>query len=143
MKTFIAATLILISSLVFGQTEFPFTKFKQFSTETIDLTKGEYLVGIFNTNCDHCQDVATALGKLGNTNIPKLYALFYNEIEEMGPKEFSEKTNTNYPYIVIDDEDFWTILKNNPPIIYHVKDGKVVQWFDGDGIAEIIDNEFK
>ena len=142
MKTILTSILLLIINLAIAQTEFPFAKFTQFSTETVDLTKGEYLVGIFNTNCDHCQDAATGLRKLDNNNVPKMYALFYNEIEEIGPKEFSAKTNTNYPFIVIGDDDFWTLLKNNPPIIYHIKESKIIQWYDGENIAERIDSSF-
>lgn len=143
MKTIILSTLLIITNLSFSQSDSHFAKFKQFSSENADLTTGEYLVGVFNTNCDHCQDAATGLGEIENNNIPKLYALFYNEIEEIGPKEFSDKTNTNYPYIVIGDDDFWTLLKNSPPIIYHLKDGEVVQFFDGEEISQRIDAEFR
>ena len=142
MKLITTSILALLTSFTFAQTEFPFGKFTQFSNEKVNLVNGEYLVGIFNTNCDHCQDAAAHLGKLNNPKIPPLYALFYNEIDEVGPNEFNQITKTTYPYIIIGDDDFWTLLKNNPPIIYHIKNGKIIQWFDGDEIAERINASF-
>ena len=124
--------------------DFQFKKFTHFEgAGVVDLAEGEKLIGVFNTNCDHCQEAATKLGTYKNENIPPIYALFYNEIEEVGPKEFSAKTNTNYPYIVVGDDDFWNLLKNSPPIIYHLKDGKIIQYFDGEEIAERINETFK
>ena len=145
MKSIITSLLLLFINLCFAQTTVTIdnlSKFKEFSSEQVDLTKGEKLLGVFNTNCDHCQETATKLAQFENNNIPPIYALFYNEIEEIGPKEFSDKTNTNYPFIVIGDDDFWDLLKNNPPIIYHLKDGKVIQYFEGKEIADRINAEF-
>lgn len=146
MKSIFTATLLLIINLAIAQTTVTIdnlSKVKDFSTQQVDLTKGEKLLGIFNTNCDHCQETASKLQGFNNKNVPSIYALFYNEIEEIGPKEFSKKTNTNYPYIVIGDDDFWTLLKNSPPIIYHLKDGEVIQYFEGEEIAERINTEFQ
>ena len=123
---------------------FTFAKFTKFEGHgVVDLAEGEYLVGVFNTNCDHCQETATKLGKLTNNNIPKLFALFYNEIPEVGPKEFGEKTSTDYPYVIIGDDDFWGLLKSSPPIIYHVKDGEIIKYYEGDEIAEEINAQFQ
>lgn len=126
------------------QETFYFSKFKTFEgAGDVNLAEGEKLIGVFNTNCDHCQAAATELGKSTNDKIPALYALFYNEIEEIGPKEFGEKTGTNYPYVVIGDDDFWGLLKSSPPVIYYVKDGKIVEWYDGDEAVAKIEEKFK
>ena len=141
----IASLILTFSFAPIQQTDdFKFKKFTQFEgAGVVDLAEGEKLLAVFNTNCDHCQETATKLGQYDNHNIPPIYALFYNEIEEIGPKEFSEKTNTNYPYIVVGDDDFWTLLKNSPPIIYHLKDGEVIQYFEGEEIAERINANFQ
>jgi len=146
MKTLFTSVLLLIINFGFSQTTVTIdnlSKFKEFSTEKVNIVEGEKLLGIFNTNCDHCQETATKLQEFNNKNIPPIYALFYNEIEEVGPKEFNDKTNTNYPYIIIGDDDFWTLLKNSPPIIYHVKDGKIINYYEGEEIAERINANFQ
>ena len=42
-----------------------------------------------------------------------------------------------------DDADICLLSDaSSPPIIYHIKDGKVIQFFEGDDIATNINNYF-
>ena len=88
--------------------------------------------------CDHCREAAKELGQLfKNPKFPPVYILFMNE-ETFKIDEFFAESNTNFPYLVIQDiMEFWNLLgtKSTTPGVYYMWNGNVVKSYQG------LDNE--
>lgn len=115
--------------------DFPFETFTQFESKgRVDLSSGEKLIAIFNLDCEHCQEAATALGELQrqHENFPELYVLFYQE-GSTTVEEFERMTQSFAPYAFIEVNTFFDLIGDSPPRIYYLNNGVV---------AEIWDKEF-
>ena len=96
----------------------------------VDLSQGEVLIAIFNLDCEHCQEAATALGELvQEQQLPPIYALYYQE-SVTTVKAFEGITQTSFPYTFIDTNTFFNLIGASPPRIYHLKQGRVNQFWD-------------
>jgi uncharacterized membrane protein YphA (DoxX/SURF4 family) len=117
-----------------------FAKYTQFEKAgRVDLTSDGKLVAVFNAECEHCQEIARELGVLAakNANFPEIYVLMFSEHDSL-IAAFSEKTNTNYPYHLIPEEDFIGLIGNSPPRIYWLQDGKIKARWDEDFAKNIL-----
>ena len=115
----------------------PSAKSQQFNSFThfegkgrVDLLTGEQLVAVFNLDCEHCQEAATALGKLyTERQLPPLYVLYYKE-GSTTVSEFQTLTGSDFPFAFIDTNTFFDLIGNAPPRVYYLDNGKVVQFWD-------------
>lgn len=110
-----------------------FAKYTDFEPqEQVDLTQGDKLIAVMDVNCQHCQTVARALGEFErNANkIPPLYLLLHKEKEGGNSVEyFFYLANINYPYHVIGEDEFFSLIGNAPPRIYWLHNGNIkAQW---------------
>ena len=123
--------------------DFPFESFTHFEPKgRVDLTSGEKLITVFNLDCDHCQETASALGELKRKHekFPELYVLFYKE-GSTTVEDFENLTQSNFPYTLIDVKIFFDLIGDSPPRIYYLKDGSVAEIWDTD-IDQNIVNTF-
>lgn len=150
-KIFVFTTTILISFLfVFVSSpiksveNFQFSKYIYFEgAGRVDLSEGNKLLAVFSFDCEHCQHTAKDIAKLKGTfeEIPDLYALFFRE-GGITIDSFKTITNSDFPYHIIDLNDFFELIGSTPPRIYWLKDGKVEKYWDNQFVKNII-LEFK
>lgn len=96
----------------------------------VDLSQGEVLVAVFNLDCEHCQEAATALGELiREQQLPPIYVLYFQE-GTTTVKVFEGITQTNFPYTFIDTNTFFDLIGASPPRIYFLKQGRVNMFWD-------------
>ena len=107
--------------------DFPFKKFSNFeSIGRVDLSEKNGLVAIFNLDCEHCQDAAKEISTLKKelNQFPNVFVLFYKE-GSTSVEEFEKITETKFPYVLIDVNDFFDLIGNSPPRIYQIEKGQV------------------
>jgi hypothetical protein len=104
----------------------PVAAFKNFSGGvTVDFKKGTEIVAVLNTGCGDCIEAATGIGKLNKEmNLPPVYFLLLGDEKEL--PEFISKTKTNYPFKLLDEEEFFTLIKGSPPRVWLLQNGKIV-----------------
>jgi uncharacterized membrane protein YphA (DoxX/SURF4 family) len=127
----VAAVLLLAP--VRGNYDGNFAQYTKFEKAgLVDLTSGDKLVAVFNAECEHCQETARELSALAakNSHLPKIYVLMFSE-SDSSVSAFSKKTDTDYPYHAIAEDEFFDLIGNSPPRIYWLQDGKIkAQWDD-------------
>lgn len=122
----ISYACVFIISPVKRVKEFKFSSYTNFvGAGRVDLASGDKLLAVFNTECDHCQEVAKELSKIRNTkNFPELYVLFFTE-GSVSIDSFKAITKSNFPYHLINVNEFFNLIGQSPPIVYWLKDGKI------------------
>ena len=131
------ALIIVASMWLFlplpGKDAQKFNAFTSFVGEgRVDLSKGEVLVAVFNLDCEHCQEAATALGQLiDEQQLPPIYVLYFQE-GSTSVSEFETITQTNFPHTFIDTDTFFNLIGASPPRVYYLKHGEVQQTWDHD-----------
>ena len=103
----------------------------------VDLTAGDKLVGIFNIDCEHCQEAASKLAnwerdKKKNTTLCTLFQTGSKTVAE-----FEGQTQSTFPYAFIDDKTFFELIGSSPPRIYYLKKGEVQAYWDKEFIKNI------
>ena len=119
---------------------FPFESFTHFEPKgRVDLAAGENLIAVFNLDCEHCQEVASALGELKrkHENFPELYVLYYQE-GSTTVEGFENLTQSFSPYAFINVNTFFDLIGDSPPRIYYLKDGSVAEIWDADFDQNIV-----
>ena len=140
------AAIIVASMWLFlplqGKDAQKFNAFTSFVGEgRVDLSKGEVLVAVFNLDCEHCQEAATALGQLiDEQQLPPIYVLYFQE-GSTSVSEFETITQTNFPHTFIDTDTFFNLIGASPPRVYYLKHGEVQQTWDHD-IKEALRRHF-
>jgi hypothetical protein len=119
----------------------PFGKFHSFSYGIEDnLDEGIKLVALLSLDCDHCLEAAYEIGELQKVMlIPPTYFLFYGEEENVRP--FFEEAGVDVPYIILDAQSFFPLIKKAPPRVSLLEDGYIIgEWnqetFDIDEIEK-------
>lgn len=128
--------VVIIASMWFflplaGKEAQKFNSFTHFEgIGRVDLSQGEVLVAVFNLDCEHCQEAATALGELTREQeLPPIYVLYFQE-GTTTVKAFEGITQTNFPYTFIDTNTFFDLIGASPPRIYFLKQGRVDKFWD-------------
>lgn len=114
--------------------DFRFAQYTRFEKEgRVDLSNGDVILGVYNLDCEHCQAVASEMGRMvsQHPDSPKIYSLFYKE-GETTVEIFNSMTHTNFPYHMIDVEEFFDLIGNQPPRIYWLRDGGIKRYWDDD-----------
>ena len=104
-----------------------FSTFKEFNgNKTVNLDEGIKLVCLFSLDCEDCMETARKLGKAKKEwdNFPLLYILFLGEEEQV--KWFFEAAETSFLYKIISAQKFFPLIKNYPPRIVLLNNGKII-----------------
>ena len=120
--------------------DFPFESFTHFEPKgRVDLSSGENLIAVFNLDCEHCQEAASAIGELQREyeNFPELYVLFYRE-GSTTVEGFENLTQSSSPYTFINVNTFFDLIGDSPPRIYYLKDGSVAEIWDANFDQNIV-----
>lgn len=109
-----------------GNDSLPVAGFKNFSGGVIaDFKKGKEIVAVLNMECEDCVATAAEIGKLNKEmNLPQVYFLLLGDEKQL--PEFITKTKTNYPYKLLNEEEFFTLIKGSPPRVWLLQNGKVL-----------------
>lgn len=132
-----ASVLILSIALVFfispvnAAKDFKFSQYTTFEgAGRVDLSSGNKLLAVFNTECDHCQAAAKDLAKLkSHRNFPEMYVLFFSE-GAVSVDSFKTLTKSNFPYRIIRMREFFSLIGQSPPRIYWLQNGKIKEMWD-------------
>lgn len=92
---------------------------------TVDFRKGTEIVAVLNTECGDCIETAKGIGQLNKEmKLPPVYFLLLSDEKQV--PEFINKTKTNYPYRLLDEEEFFTLIKGSPPRVWLLQNGKIL-----------------
>jgi hypothetical protein len=139
----IACLMGLVLPVAFG---FPISKINKFQSKTdetelghleiqglknVDLSRGDYLVILMDTDCEHCREAVPELNNLAEgKDIPTLIALTPNEDGKR--KRFIEEFQPVFPIGQISEDDFWRLLgEGDIPRIILLHDRRVQRIWDG------------
>ena len=140
--TILCITSVFVFLPINSQKEFKFASYTNFEGEgRVDLSNGEKLIVILNLECDHCQALAQELSETKNRNnkLPKIYTLLFKE-GNVTVDSFKTMTKFDFPYHMIDMNEFLNLIGQSPPRIYWLKDGKVKEIWDGDFQKKLLQN---
>lgn len=134
-----ASVLILSIALVLSISPVNIAKDFKFSQYTtfegygrVDLSSGDKLLAVFNTECDHCQAAAKELSLLkAHKNFPEMYVLFFSE-GLVSVDSFKTVTHSNFPFRMIRIREFFSLIGQSPPRIYWLQNGKIKEKWDDD-----------
>ncbi|MBI1938043.1 MAG: hypothetical protein HYS25_07940 [Ignavibacteriales bacterium] len=151
-ENFVIPVVALTASLVFvfafapirDVKDFKFEKYKAFVGEgRVDLSGGEKLLAVFSLDCEHCRQTAKEIARLtkANKKIPPVYVLFFSE-GGVSVDEFNKMTNSDFPYHMIETNEFFDLIGSTPPRIYWLSNGTIKEHWDAD-FEENIDKNFR
>jgi hypothetical protein len=140
----VSVILVFFISPVKSNKDFKFAGYTNFKDAgRVDLSQGDKLIAVFNTECDHCQNLAKELSQIKSKEnwLPDLYELQYTE-GTVSADSFRVITNSNFPYRMIKMNEFLDLIGQSPPRIYWVQNGSVKEFWDKD-IIDHLKNNFK
>lgn len=136
--TAISIALVFLISPITENKDFEFARYTSFEgSGRVDLSSGNKLVAVFNTECDHCQAAAKELFKLRNSkNFPEMYVLFFTE-GSVSVDSFKTITSSNFPFRTIPLNEFFSLIGQTPPRIYWLQNGTVKKKWDNEFYVNI------
>jgi len=135
--------LVVVFAPVSGLNSNLFADYTEFNlVGKVDLLRGEYLIAVMNTECEHCEEAAIELGELSNKtkDIPQIYYLLYSQ-NSSSVDMFFVLTDTYYPYRLISEAEFFNLIGNEPPRFYWLRNGEILEYWDNN-LKENLENAF-
>lgn len=104
----------------------------------VDLSDGKIILAVYNTECEHCQELAKEINVLSKSSkkFPEFYSLFFSE-GDISIDSFKIMTGYDFPYQMIDARTFFDLIGTSPPRIYLLEDGVVKETWDTDFVKKI------
>jgi len=104
----------------------------------VDLSDGKIILAVYNTECEHCQELAKEINVLSKSSkkFPEFYSLFFSE-GDISIDSFKVMTGYDFPYQMIDARTFFDLIGTSPPRIYLLEDGVVKETWDTDFVKKI------
>jgi hypothetical protein len=129
---------VFLADPIKSQKDFKFSKYTSFENAgRVDLSSGDKLIFILNSDCDHCQALVKELSKIQNEKwFPESYALLFLE-GNVSVNSFKTLTNFNLSYHIIGATEFFNLIGLSPPRIYRLHNGNVKEIWDKDFIENI------
>jgi hypothetical protein len=137
--TLVSFALVFLIIPIKSSSDFKFAEYTSFEDYgEVNLAEGEYLLAVFNLDCDHCQETATEIWEMKDQywDIPEMFVLFYQE-GDLTVDYFNEVTYSQFPYSLIDENTFFDLIGNSPPRIYWLQNGEVAEFWDEDIIQNV------
>lgn len=146
-KNFIIPTILILASVVAvflispikPDEGFQFVAYTNFEGKgRVDLSSGDKLLAVFNTECEHCQATAKELTEMKKKFdwFPEMYALIFEEGNTTVDK-FKEMTNSDFPYVKISSKIFFELIGSAPPRVYWLHNGLVKEKWDDNFLIRI------
>lgn len=136
--TIVSTTAVILISPANTKKDILFAQYTSFEGRgRVDLTSGDKLIAVFNTECDHCQEAAKELFPLRDKkNFPELFVLFFTE-GQVSVDSFKTITASNFSYRKIQANEFFNLIGQAPPRIYWLQNGTVKKKWDKDLVTNI------
>ena len=131
--------LVFLMSPIKSVDNFKFAEYTNFIGKgRVDLSEGDKLLAIYNTECDHCQELAKEISSLKKSgkHFPEFYVLLFSE-GDVSVDSFKTVTGFDFPYRMIDVQTFFNLIGTSPPRIYWLENGKVKEIWDKDFLERI------
>lgn len=134
----VSIVFVILFSPVNTKKDFQFAQYTSFEgSGRVDLTSGDKLIAVFNTECDHCQEAAKELFLLKDKkDFPDLFVLFFTE-GSVSVDSFKTITASNFPYRTIQVNEFFNLIGQTPPRIYWLQNGTIKEKWDKDLVTNI------
>jgi hypothetical protein len=135
----ISITTIFIARPIHSMKNVRFSSYTSFEGKgRVDISYGDKLIAVFNTECEHCQQTAKDLAVMQKTMkwFPEMYTLIFVE-RSISVDSFKTITNSSFPYTTISVKEFFNLIGASPPRIYWLHDGIIKEKWDGDFIKNI------
>ena len=135
----VAIPAVFVFSHIKNIKDFKFSNYTNFVGEgRVDLSEGEKLIIIVNTECEHCQKLTKELVKLEKTtkNFPEVFVLVFSE-GDISIDSFKVITGFDFPYQMIDSRSFFDLIGSNPPRIYWLENGRIKEFWDEEFINKL------
>ena len=116
-----------------------FSKYRQFEpVGRINLLAGENIVAILDPHCERCIETVLELGYLAEQYevSPKIFFLFGSD-SVADIEMFFTTTGTRYPYAQISEEEMFSLIGEETPRFYRLKQGNVQAYWDDNIIAHL------
>lgn len=123
---------VFILSPIKSADDFRFSKYIHFQDYgRVDLSSGEKFIGVINTDCNHCREMVNEIIELKkiHNNFAEFFFLIFSD-GSIDIDSFKTLTGFNFPYHIIDINEFFDLIGNYPPRIYYLKDGNVSEIWD-------------
>ena len=130
--------VFLVSPLQSDQSSV-FAKYTDFDqVGYVDLLSGEKIIAILDPNCEHCIEYVLELGFLTAEieNHPDIFFLFGSD-NEADIATFFEITQTRFPFAQISTEEMFSLIGEQTPRFYWLKDGAVEAYWDEDIVKHL------
>jgi hypothetical protein len=134
----VSVAAVFIISPVKSEKDSKFSGYTNFIGKgRVDLSDGKVILAVYNTECEHCQELAKEINVLSKTskNFPKYYSLFFSE-GEISIDSFKVITGYDFPYQIIDARTFFDLIGTSPPRIYLLENGVVKETWDMDFVEK-------
>jgi len=96
----------------------------------VNLKEGEKIVAFLALFCEHCKYAAQKLSVLNKKpQAPEIYLILYGEEEKLS--DFLNETKANFPYVLFNNPDFFTLTGGVFPSIFYLKDGQPIKRWTG------------
>jgi hypothetical protein len=109
-------------------------------SKIVDLGTGEHLVVFLNTECEHCMASVPGLNLLvQDESLPEMMALMLGDDEKLD--DFIIETEPEFALELFDELTWAEFIKSAPPIMYFVRDGMIVEfweWSDDPPVADVV-----
>ena len=135
----LSVAAVFIAVPIKSQKDFKFAEYTNFEIAgRVDLSQGDKLIAIMNTECDHCQFLAKDLAVMNKKMkwFPEMYTLFFSE-GSISVDSFKAITNYDLPYKIIGVNQFFNLIGQAPPRVYWLRDGAVKEIWDKDFLKSI------
>lgn len=94
-----------------------------------DLGKGNFIVAMLSTTCDHCEQDMDKLDEYaGAGDLPPIVALMLGD--EQSLEQIRQSVQPSFTTQLLDTATFFRLIGNAPPRVYIVKDGEPVKFWD-------------
>ena len=98
--------------------------------QSIDLSRGEKILAFMLVNCPHCKTVAYKLAIADKKyDLPGIFFVFRGSEEDIAT--FMAKSKSDFPYVLLDDVNFFKITRGVFPTILYIKNSYVHKYWTG------------
>jgi hypothetical protein len=116
-----------------------FSKYRQFEpVGRVDLLTGEHIVAILDPNCERCIETVLELSYLsGEYEVSPNIVFLFGSDSAADIEMFFATTGTRYPYAKISSEEMFSLIGEETPRFYLLKQGDVQAYWDDNIIPHL------
>ncbi|MFB0925683.1 MAG: hypothetical protein QMB65_10460, partial [Vicingaceae bacterium] len=102
------------------------------SNEKVDFSKGKKMIAFFSNSCSHCLNASRIFSSISKgQDVHNLYYVIGAKTDQ-SLNEFLDKSDSDFPIIWIEGDDFFKYSGGRLPAIVYLKDGIIKKKWFGD-----------